>query len=223
MHAKKSRYLFLLLVLAAACLPQPTLRSELFLDDTSLITDEPCGAPCWNDITPGETSWEVAVESIRNDSRFAGLEINSEGEFVEAIWQKADSNQFCCRLVGKEAEDSIDFLFLALSPEIVVDEVLDAHGDPTYVVAQPFTDTESVVQLIYPDVPMIVWVLIGDTQSSLLANSEVVALLYMTAEQMALIIDTNTLQAWAGYQPYAVYEQATPAVTPRITLTPVPE
>ncbi len=212
------------LLLGAGCLPQPTLRSELFLDDDSVVTGEPCGAPCWHNITPGETTWTEALDIIRADSTLGQLEVNTEEQgIVQAVWQKAGSNQFCCHLLADSQEDTVSYLFLALSPRTIVDSVIRVHGEPTYVTTFQFTDAESVVQLVYPEVPMVVSVLVGDAQSSLLANSTVVAVLYMAPEEMALILDTTELQAWAGYQPYSVYSQATPVVTPRVTLTPSPE
>ncbi len=225
MHSKKQMFLLLplLLLLTAACLPQPTLRSELFLDDRSLITGEPCGAPCWNGITPGETLWPDALDVIENDETFSGLDTNSEGGFVQAAWQKAGSGQFCCRIIADDENSPVSFLFLALSPDIIVDEVLDVYGEPQYVTTFRFTDEEAVIQLVYPDIPMAVSVLVGTPDASLLANSEVVAVLYMSPEEMSLILDTSELQAWEGYQPYLTYEESTPVVTPRVTLTPRPE
>ncbi|NPV66805.1 MAG: hypothetical protein HPY64_06635 [Anaerolineae bacterium] len=226
MHGMKMLPLLLLglLVLGAGCLPQPTLRSDLFLDDTSVVTGEPCAAPCWRNITPGETSWTEAIEIIRADDSLSDPEVNTEEQgVVQALWQKAGSNQYCCRLLADSENDPVSYVFLALSPRTIVDSVISAHGDPTYVTTFQFTDAESVVQLIYPEVPMVVSVLVGDAQSSLLANSTVVAVLYMSPEEMALILDTTELQAWAGYQSYSAYSQATPVVTPRVTLTPPPQ
>jgi len=226
MHAMKMLPFLLLglLLLGAGCLPQPTLRSELFLDDDSVITGEPCGAPCWRNITPGVTPWTEALEIIRADTTLSGLEVNTEEEgVVQAVWQKAGSEQYCCRLLADSEADTVSYLFLALSPKTIVDSVLTTYGEPEYVTTFEFTDSESVVQLVYAEVPMVVSVLVGDAQSSLLANSVVVAVLYMSPEEMVLILDTTELQAWAGYQPYSAYSQATPVVTPRVTLTPLPE
>lgn len=224
MHAKNFLlYMVPLVLLASACLPQPTMRSELFLDDRSLVTFDPCGAPCWEDIIPGTTSWEAAIERIREDDRFANLEVNEEEGSGIAIWQKAGTDQACCQLIGDLETDTVEFLFLALSPQTVVAEILEEYGDPSYVVAETLTDTESVVQLIYPDIPLVIWALVGDAQSSLLANSEVVAALYMAQEQMDLIVQTNYLKDWEGYQPFAAYQDAPFVVTPAVTLTPVPE
>ena len=214
-----------LVLLVAACMPEPTLRSDLFLDDDSLITGEPCAAPCWHGITPGETTWTEANAIVSADTGFEGIETNAESGMQQAVWQKTGSGQYCCRLIAEEAEDAtISYVFLALSsPRIIVDNVLDVHGDPTYVTTFPFTSTESVVQLIYPDVPMVVSALVGDSNSSLLANSDVVAVLYMDQAEMDLILQTTELKAWAGYQTYGTYDQGTPVITPAITLTPAPE
>lgn len=215
-------FLIPLLVLVAGCLPQPTLRSELFLDDRSLVSGEPCGAPCWRGLTPGETMWAEAVEIIQADEAFSGFEANSEEGLFQAVWQKAGSDQFCCRFLAESEEGPLTYLFLALAPGNIVDEVLQSHGDPTYVTTFDFTDAESVVQLIYPEVPMVVSVLVGDASGSVLANSDVVALLYMAPEEMQLVLDTTELQGWNGYQSYQAYQSATPVVTPLYTLTPPP-
>ena len=214
-----------LALLAAACMPEPSLVSDLFLDDNSLITGEPCGAPCWDGITPGETTWVDATNMVQADPNFEGFETNAEGGLQQAVWQKAGSGQYCCRLIADDTEGAlISYIFLALSsPNIIVDNVLEVHGDPTYVTTFPFTSTESVVQLIYPDVPMVVSALVGDSNSSLLANSDIVAVLYMDQTQMDLILQTTELKAWAGYQSYGAYDQGTPVITPAMTLTPPPE
>jgi hypothetical protein len=213
-----------LAVLAAGCLPEASLRSELFLDDQSLISGEPCEAPCWNGITPGETTWNEAIEIINADETFEGFETNAEEGLRQAVWQKAGSGQYCCRIISVDQDDApLMYTFLALAPDMIVDQVLETHGEPTYVTTFPFTSTESVVQMVYPEQLMVISILVGDSNSSLLANSEVVAVLYMSQSEMDTVLQTTELRAWAGYQAYSAYEQGTPVVTPSITLTPVPE
>lgn len=211
----------LLLVLLAGCLPQPSLRSELFLDDRSLVSGEPCGAPCWYGIVPGETSWLEAIEAVQNNAAFSGFETEGEEGLLQAIWQKAGSSQYCCRLLGDEESGAVTYVFLAVAPGMIVDEVLRQHGDPTYVTTFDFTNTESVIQLVYPDTPMVVSVVVGDATASLLANSDIVAVLYMSPEEMSIVLDTTELQGWNGYQPYSAYQSAPPVITPVYTLTPV--
>lgn len=212
-----------MLLLLAACLPQPTLRSELFLEDDSLLTGEPCEAPCWRGIVPGETLYEDVSGIITADEGLDGLDDSTEEGLLQAVWQKAGSNQYCCRAIADEDDGVVSYLFLALAPNMIVNDVLERYGDPQYVTTFEFTDTEVVVQLVYVDIPMVVSVLVGDANSSLMANSEVVATLYMSTEEMNLVLESTEMQGWNGYQSYVTYRDATPVVTPRVTLTPVPE
>jgi hypothetical protein len=210
--------------LLVGCMPEPTLLSDLFLEDDSLLTGEPCEAPCWRGIVPGETTWTEAVAIVEVDEGLAGLDTNTEEEgVVQAVWQKSGADQFCCRIIADAEDVPVSYLFLALAPGIVVDDVLSQYGDPGYVTTFEFTDSEMVVQLLYTEIPMVVSVLVKSDNASLLANSAVVATLYMSTEEMSLILDTTELLAWEGYQAYSTYSQATPVVTPRITLTPPPE
>lgn len=223
MPGKRAFWLLIpLVLLVAGCLPQPTLRSELFLDDLSLVSGEPCGAPCWNGITAGETTWQEAIDLIENDEAFTGLDSNAEQGILQAVWQRVDTDQYCCRFLAEAEDGPLTYLFLALAPGMIVDQVLEAHGEPAYVTTFDFTDAESVVQMIYPDVPMVVSVLVGDSTGAVLANSEVVAVLYMAPDEMDLVLDTTELQGWNGYQSYQAYKNATPVVTPIYTLTPPP-
>lgn len=204
----------LLVLGATACLPTVSLRSESFLDDESLISGEPCEAPCWNGITPGETNWADALAILEATESIDGLELAADEEVgvVQAAWQKAESGQPCCRMIAEGEDQPVLYTFLTLSPNILVDEVLDRYGDPSYLTTFMF-EAEAVIQLIYTDVPMVVSVLTGDQDSSLLANSEVVAVLYMTPAEMETIIETNDLLAWDGYQSFSAYEAADPIST----------
>ncbi len=212
----------LAVILVSGCMPEATLRSELFLDDRSLTSGEPCAAPCWNGITPGETLWSEAIAVVQNDAAFTGFETDNAEGLLQAVWQKAGSNQFCCRLLAEAEDGPVNYVFLALSPGTILDDVLKVHGEPDYVTTFDFTNSESVVQLVYPAVPMVVSVVVGDANASLLANSDVVAVLYMNPSEMQLILETSELQGWAGYQAYKAYQGATPVITPMYTLTPPP-
>ncbi len=222
MRSQKAMLVLVLLLAVAvsACLPQPTFRSEEFLDDQSLLTNEPCEPPCWNGITPGETLWSDAVQIIEDDAQFAGFQTNTEGGVIQGAWQKAGTSQYCCQMVADTDTSPVRFIFVALSPEIVVDEVLDHYGEPPYVAPFQFTDAEALIQLVYPDEPLVVFALVGEPSSSLLANSEIVAALYLSQQEMETILEVSELRAWAGYQPYAAYEEGTPVITPIATVTP---
>jgi hypothetical protein len=54
-------------LIVAACGPEQQLLNDSYLHDMSLKTGEPCEAPCWNNITPGETNWNDALAVIEDD------------------------------------------------------------------------------------------------------------------------------------------------------------
>jgi hypothetical protein len=218
-------YLVLFVMVATACVPQtPPLVSEEYLEDESLLTGEPCEPPCWNGITPGETTWEEALEVLESDDSVNGLDQQeAEGGTVLAAWQDGESELYCCRMLADDPESVVKYLFLQIAPNFIIDDVLDAYGEPEYVAPATLTDTDAVLQLVYAEVPMLVWVYVGEPGASVLANSQVVAVIYLTAEEMELSLVMSNLYAWDGYQPYSAYEEATPVATPRITPTAQPE
>lgn len=57
-------------IVLAACAPTINLLDENNLKDTSLLSGEPCEAPCWNGIVPGETSFRDAKIIVEDDVRF---------------------------------------------------------------------------------------------------------------------------------------------------------
>lgn len=224
---KKRYFVFLMisvLLLATGCLPEPTLQSDLFLNDNSLLTGEPCTAPCWHDIVPGETLWSEAMSIVQADDTFTGFDSNSEDELAQAVWQVVDTDQYCCRMLADSEEDPISYIFLTLStPNIIVDDVFAVYGEPDYVTVFEFTNAESVVQLIYADVPMVISALVTTEQPGVMANSHVVAALYMSVDEMETIMMETELKVWDGYQSYDAYAGATPVVTPSVTQVPAEE
>jgi hypothetical protein len=104
-------------------------------------------------------------------------------------------------------------------------QVIANHGDPTYAVGSPFSDTQAIVNLIYPSIPMVVYAFVPGVEAELNANNEIIGVLYMTPKDMELLEVTSSLHQWEGYGPYAAYrgdEDAPFDVTPSVTLTPTP-
>jgi hypothetical protein len=57
-------------LLLAGCGSPPPLVSDRYLNDSSLITGNPCSAPCFQDITVGKTTFADALTLIRNNALF---------------------------------------------------------------------------------------------------------------------------------------------------------
>lgn len=229
MHRKVLLVFLILLValLTAACFPGlPPLVSDQYAQDTSLIDGDPCAAPCWNGIIPGETSWQDALDVLNTTPDVVGLQENtvdvegSDEQVVVADWGQVESGEYCCRVLADSADEAVRYIFLRLAPNIVLDELIEAHGEPDYTQYLLYTESEGVLQMIYTDVPMVVWALVGDPAGEVLVNTPIVAAIYITPDEMDFLVEVSTLGPWLGYAPFQDYVDAAPAVTPSVTLTP---
>jgi hypothetical protein len=219
--------LALVLLLIAACSP-PNLRNEKFLKDDSLLTNQPCSAPCWHDIIPGKTAWDDALAALKKVADFEEPKTQKaeNGPAIGATWQQKNGDP-CCQMVTEDGK-TVSFILLQLAPTATVGKLIEARGEPKYVVGTPGNDDQAIINLFYPDSSMIVIAFVaGAKDGKLTASSEVIGAWYLTPERMDLILKTSNLHSWKGYEPYTTYAPDTPAsqfaITPSITLTPTTE
>jgi hypothetical protein len=201
----------------------PDLTDDHHLQDVSLITSDPCAAPCWRGITPGETEWEDALIILEDDPALTdpALQRDEESGAVVAEFQQIDSSIQCCQIFS-ESGDLVDIIFLRLAPTRSVGEVIEAQGEPTYLVGSPFSEGQAIMNLVFIDVPMVVYAFIEGMTGELTEESEIIGVLYLTETDMELLLQTTNLHEWEGYGMYEEYEQGAYEVTPSVTLTPVP-
>src|SRR5262245_52015234 len=107
-----------MVLMMAACAPPPELRNVKWLHDDSLVTGDPCEAPCWNGITPGETSWSDAISILENDSRFVDIQTQNaeQGSAKGASWRQVDGDA-CCDMYTTDGE-VVDSMLLRTAPEV---------------------------------------------------------------------------------------------------------
>lgn len=217
--------LIALLLLASACAPPLNLRDDKLLKDDSLITGQPCDAPCWRNITPGQTKWGDALTILEDSPDLDKPQTQNEdnGPGIEAVWQPKDGDS-CCQMATLDG-DTVSVILLRLAPTTNLGQLIEKRGEPKYVLGAPGDDDQAVVNLFYPESSLIVTVFVaGDKNGALSKTSEVVGAYYIAPDQMDLIIKTNSLYGWKGYQPFSAYApDATDAdfeITPSITLTP---
>ena len=203
--------------LLAGCGTPPPLKSDKYLNDTSLITQQPCGAPCFHDITVGQTTFTDALSKLRADSAFANIQ--SQDNPKAANWA-AQGGDTCCQLSADQNTGIVNGLLLKVAPKMTAQQVVDKYGEPKYVSTVDYTDKEVAVALIFPEKGLVVWTSPGDANSSLQASSPVVLVVFLDPKDWDKVLDTATLQGWNGFQPYNTYKSATPVVTPRVTATP---
>jgi hypothetical protein len=88
-------------------------------------------------------------------------------------------------------------------------------------VVSEFTSDQAIASVVYPDVPMVVYVFIAGAETGeLSASSEIIGTLYLTPDQMDLLIQTTALYEWDGYKSYKEYSESEFDITPSVTLTP---
>ena len=192
---------------AVACAPTINLLDETKLHDTSLLSGEPCSAPCWNGIVPGETSYRDAKILIEDDGRFSNVEeMESEEDSPTRVFRFSPSEaQACCQIVAREGE-IVDSMLLQLAPRMTLGPALDQYGEPKYLLGAESSDDQASVALIWPDVPMVVFAFVaGAAEGELSAASEIFMLMYMDEPAMQSLVDANRLYVWEGYQSYAAY------------------
>ncbi|HVU11751.1 MAG TPA: hypothetical protein VHD90_10745 [Phototrophicaceae bacterium] len=213
-----------LVLLLAACSPPPPLRDDTLLQDTSLLSDSDpsCALPCWRGITPGKTSWNDALTKLQADTTIENVNVQSDDQSsakVADFQQKGGTS--CCQMITEDG-NNVTVIFLRVAPKMSLGQLIEAQGEPKYVIGSPYTDTEAVMNLIYPDKSLVIYAFVAGTTGTLSASSEIVGVLYMQPSDMDLLLKTSNLDAWAGYKSYEIYSTATYQVTPSITLTPTP-
>lgn len=207
-----NRRLFLLFavliaVVLTACAPPINLLDENNLHDTSLLSGDPCEAPCWNGIVPGETSFRDAMIMVEDDARFTNVEeVELEDATDERLFSFAEGEGNTCCQVLSESGGIIDSMLLFLAPEITVGEILEKFGEPTYLLGDTPSEDQGFMLLVFPDVPLVVYAFVaGSAEGEISASSELIGVLYLTDEAMQRLIDNNSFYEWDGYQSYSTY------------------
>lgn len=217
--------LLVLVIVVAACAPPPELRNNKYLHDKSIITGDPCEAPCWRGIIPGETSWSDAIKIIEEDTRLTGLQTQdstaAENPNAKAgDWQEVDGDPSCCQLFSEDGQ-TVDQIGLQLAPQSTVGELIEAHGNPAYLTGNAVSSDQAVMYLIYLDPPMMVLAFVAGAETgALVETSEIIAVLYTTSDRMQQIVETTSLYGWEGYRSFQAYLSGTPVVTAIPTAVP---
>jgi hypothetical protein len=184
--------------------------------------------PCWRGITPGETSWSDALTILEDDPSIEDPTVQTaEDSAAVAASFKEPGGVDSSGQVFSDDGDVVSLIFLRLAPDMTLDEVLDVHGEPTYVIGTPFSDDppQAIVNLVYPDLQMIVYAFVEGTQGALDGLNEIVGVLYMRPEDMTALIKSSNLHTWEGMASFATYGpdspfEVTPEATAEATETP---
>jgi hypothetical protein len=207
-----------LMLLVAACAPAPQLLNEKYLDDNSLIFQDPCGAPCWRGITPGETSWQDARTTIEDDPTLSDWQqrVDDKSERIGAAWSQVDG-ELCCQMFSTEDGESVEFLIMQTAPQLRLQAILDTYGEPAYLTGETVSDTQGMFSLFYDEIPMLIYVFVAGESGSISPDSEIIGFAYLTSDLMTELLSTSELHAWEGMQSYHDYMDSAFELTPVAT------
>ena len=210
MQMNRALFLFLVCmtaVVAVACSPEIRLLDDSKLKDLSLLSGEPCEAPCWNEITPGETSYVDAKTIIEDDWRYQNVEEaeQQEGNPARIFGFTPEEGQVCCQVFSRDGQ-TVTSMLLQLAPQMTLGPVMDAHGEPAYVGGDSPAADQAYMALVYEDVPMVVYAFVTGAESGMLSSSsEIIGVMVMAQSEMDTLLSCSSLYDWAGFQSFSNY------------------
>jgi hypothetical protein len=205
-------FLFLTLIVAACTsAPAPELRNEAFMDDISLVSGDPCEAPCWQDLIPGETVWGVAQDFVKNNADYTIVqEVTASIRVREAriansirasrtrILAIQDGPQ-CCRILSRDGE-ILSAIVLLLAPNMQLGDVIERYGEASYVSGEAVTNDQATIALVFPDIPMVTYVFAESlSESEVSAASTVIGIMYLAQSEMDTLLQSENFYNWEGY------------------------
>ena len=178
--------------------PEQTLLDDNFLSDDSIITNDPCTAPCWQNITPGETSLADARTTIE---QLANVTIRDrQNGFTFAL----DNAVVCCQIAAQDAT-TVSTILLQVAPSNSLDKLIEAQGDPTFVAGEPFTNDEYILTLFYPELNALVYTVVDGENGQLSDETPIFTIIYTSDPIMEQIVNNSPLDNWKGYLTYNEY------------------
>ena len=196
-------------IFLAACSPDINLLNDAMLSDTSLLSGEPCSAPCWNGITPGETLYRDAKLIIESDPRFKFGEepAPEEGSTTRSFSFAEGENSACCQVISRDGETVSSFL-LQTAPIMTFGPAFDIFGEPDYVAGEQVNDEQGYVALIYSDLPLILYVFVANPASGAVSvSNQIIGTMYLAAPEMEELLLCANLYHWRGFTDFATYSE----------------
>ena len=187
-------------LVVSGCSPSPQLRNDAYLNDSSLVSGDPCEAPCWQSLIAGESAWGLAQDLIANNADYTVItnsrDRNTGEAWIEFAYQ---DGPVCCRVYSR-TQETLSSVYLLLSPQSTVKEVVERYGEPQFITAQEETPDQSYLALVYRDLSFVVYVFADNLSSSeITEDSQVIGVAYHAQSEMEILLQSQTLFSWNGY------------------------
>jgi hypothetical protein len=195
--------------------------------DRSLLTGEPCEPPCWQGLTPGESTEEDVDEFLRTTRFVDGRSVRRGtytrltlgGEEVEGVivywrsfWGLSTCNDFCVE------EGVLDSITICPSPGVTLGRLIERYGPPEkYQVIVPIGQPLHYdVTLFYPTYGFTVDLVVPYDDGMLEPGNSVTTVWYFRAAPLERFLELRyeagsggptpgnlleLLRDWRGYGP----------------------
>lgn len=154
----KRQVVLLILLFVVACSQTPATTDSI-LDISS------CDLPCWNNITPGYTTGQDAVDIL------SGLSVIDRSSILvrDVPWNGFDSRIFYeinrpYRSWGKDSHseililnDLVVMMDLCGDLHITIDEIIEKTGNPKHVITLGIIHGSTIVMLVNPKIGISYW------------------------------------------------------------------
>ena len=156
MRVRRSRAILalgLILMLGLASL-YLSYRLGIFAEpDRSILTDEPCAAPCWYGITPGVSDLEEVRQSLATNPHVDQASIREQqgtGDMVQVDW--LERGLFSGLGLLSLRNDVVERIDLRMRYKITLGQVVEKYGPPEKVAAwyARAAGTAYYIRLYYP-------------------------------------------------------------------------
>ena len=191
----------------AACSADINLLDDTKLSDTSLISGEPCAAPCWNGIVAGETRYRDAKLIIESDDRFKISDEPSpeDGNTARSFTFAEGENPACCQVVSRDGETVSSFL-LQTAPIMNFGAVYDVYGEPDYLAAEQVNDEQGYMALVYSEAPLILYAFVANPPTGAISvTSQIIGTMYLGEADMGELLNCASLYHWDGFREFTSY------------------
>ena len=191
----------------AACAQNVNLLDDTKLQDSSLLSGEPCEAPCWNGITPGETSYRDAKLILESDGQFKITEESeAEGDNPGRTFTFAEGeNNACCQVISGDGE-TIGSLMLQLAPTLSFGPLFDKYGEPDYVTGQLVSEEQGYVVLVYTEAALVLYSYVeGGAEGAVSVGNKIIGALYLSQDGIEQALTCAQMNTWKGFQPLTTY------------------
>lgn len=146
-----------------ACQPSPNIpprnspQPESKMLDNSWLNSIPCHPPCWEGITPGQTSVSEALQILRENPKFesikTGIDPGAKGRGY-IIWKwKENENEGEISFDPKLQDPTISLIRPGSSP-INLGEVIAGFGEPTHAIGRAIRGPH-LGEVIYNDLSIV--------------------------------------------------------------------